>query len=425
MRRNYYYRSPQRPWWQGALLIMGGCLALVLVLEILLRLFGGNFLTINPTLAEQYQLTLATAQGETIVGSPPQGLKVKFSSPLPYQLVPNQSSPYWQINSQGMRDKEPVPQAKPPQELRIFLLGGSTAFGNYAPNNETTIGELLEQKLQTRVAEQRQFPQKFQPPVLPFFIEQVEAALNLPPRIPDRTYRVINSAVPGYTSKEELSLVSHEILRFQPDYLIILDGYADLLQPQVLSSQLDFWLQHPGIHFRQTLMKRMAQAWEQLAIVRLVKKLSPPAPLPLTAQKLDPNWLDRWQQYRFHLKQIAKLSQGKPLLIIIQPEITGNSPRNTPEEQKILNNLDQSYRQVISQSLGSLNPDNLKADLPQATIRNYYNIFQKFSPPAFVDPIHLTAEGNQYLADRIFAEVVNTLRLSPGAPPPQLEELPN
>jgi len=403
-------------------MILGGGLALVLVLEILLRLFAGNFLKIEPTIGERYQLALATSQGEPIVGSPPHGLKVRLSSPLPYELVPNQTSPYWHINPQGMRDQDPVPQAKPPQEMRIFLIGGSTAFGLYAPSNDKTIGELLEQKLQNRVAEQRRSPQKFQPPVLPFFIEQVEAALALPPLIPDRTYRVITSAVPGYTSQEELSLLSHQILRLQPDYLILLDGYSDLLPPFPLSQQFDFWLQHPGVYFRQSFGARLRRFWEQLYLVRLQHKLSPPAPIPLDKPKLDPNWLDRWQKYRFHLKQMGKLAADKPFLVILQPEITGNLPRQDEGENKILANLDPTYRQIISQSLGSTTPQSLKSDLPRATIVNYYNLFKNFAPPAFVDPVHLTPAGSEYLAEAIFQEIVKTIRLTPAAPPPTLEE---
>jgi lysophospholipase L1-like esterase len=417
-RRNYYYRSPQRPWWQVGLLILGGLLALILVLELLLRLFGGNFLKINPSLKERYELSLATSQGEPILGSPPHGLKVKFSSPLPYELVPNQTSPFWQINPQGMRDGRPVPQVKPPQEVRIFLLGGSTAFGSYAPNNESTIGALLEKKLQARVAEQKTAPQKFQPPVLPFFVEQVEAALALPYRIPDRTYRVINSAVPGYTSQEELSLLSHEILQLQPDYLILLDGYGDLMPPAPLTRQLDFWLQHPGVYFRHTLSQRLGRFWRGLYLNRLIQKLYPPPAIPLVKPKLDPNWLDRWQKYRFHLKQMGKLAQGKPFLLIIQPEITGNLPRRDESETKILDQLDSDYRQVINQSLGSITPETLKSDLPQATVRNYYSIFKQFPQPAFVDPIHLTPAANEFIAEQIFHEVIKSFRLNPEAPPP-------
>ncbi|MCS6959522.1 MAG: hypothetical protein RMK91_05675 [Pseudanabaenaceae cyanobacterium SKYGB_i_bin29] len=417
-RRSYYYRSGTPTWRRILLLVLGGGFVLFLAVEILLRLVGGRFLTTNPSLAEYYQLRLATSQGEPIANSSNYGLKVKFSSPLPYTLVPNQSSPHWHINPQGMRDKEPLPQVKPANEFRIFLVGGSAAFGQYAPDNESTIGEILEQKLKERVKQQRQFPQNFQPPSLPFFAEQVEAALALPPRIPDREYRVINSAVPGYTSQEELTLLAHEILRLQPDYIIVLDGYADLLPPQPLSYQLDLWLRQPGLHFRQSLGYRLHRLWSQLAIVRLGKRLSTPPPIPQRHYKLAANWAERWQKYRFNLKQMGKLAAGKPLLVILQPEITGSGNRSDRQEQQILGQLDQTYQEVIQQSLGMLTPATLKMDLPGATVRNYYQIFRQFPQAAFVDPIHFTVAGNQYLAEQILNEVVRTIQLTPNAPPP-------
>ena len=64
-----------------------------------------------------------------------------------YKLVGNQKSNFWRINEQGFRDDEPVPLEKPTGEVRIFLLGGSTAFGQWSASNQATIASKLESRL--------------------------------------------------------------------------------------------------------------------------------------------------------------------------------------------------------------------------------------------------------------------------------------
>ena len=61
-----------------------------------------------------------------------------------YELVGDRTSKFWQINPQGFRDRAPVPLVKPKDEIRIFLLGNSTAFGYGNIDNAATISAQLE-----------------------------------------------------------------------------------------------------------------------------------------------------------------------------------------------------------------------------------------------------------------------------------------
>lgn len=91
--------------------------------------------------------------------------------------------------------KDIVPKAKEANETRIVLIGGSSVAGTGATANDKTIASFLENKLQS-----------------------------------DRknNVRVINAGVGGYYSPLQYSYLAHELLPdYQPDLIIVLDGYND------------------------------------------------------------------------------------------------------------------------------------------------------------------------------------------------------
>lgn len=107
-------------------------------------------------MARAYQLKFVSETGEPYETLETEGtLVVKRSLSVGYQLQQSQNNQYWQINQQGFRDRQPVATTKPEDEMRIFLLGGSTAFGYGSSSNETTISEQLEARLQQRLEQQK------------------------------------------------------------------------------------------------------------------------------------------------------------------------------------------------------------------------------------------------------------------------------
>ena len=150
---------------------------------------------------------------------------------LGYQLLPNQTNQFWSLNAQGFREDEALTPQKADGEIRIFIVGGSTAFGQLNTDNANTLAHKMETLLTQRIQQQRATPEAFQPPVLPYWADKVQEALALPPRIKDGQYRVINAAVPGYASGNDLAQLMHQVVRYNPDIVIVLNGYPDLLLP--------------------------------------------------------------------------------------------------------------------------------------------------------------------------------------------------
>jgi hypothetical protein len=111
-----------------------------------------------------------------------------------------------QHNSQGFRRSSEVARTKPPNTYRIFLMGGSTAYGlgglwpQIEPRypvlkNTETIDAFLERELNTRVT-----------------------GLHV---------EVINAAITSSWTHHELIYLNQAILNYQPDMILFLDGFND------------------------------------------------------------------------------------------------------------------------------------------------------------------------------------------------------
>src|SRR3984893_5776642 len=138
----------------------------------------------------------------------PLALRDQFTA---YRLNPAYGRTDRQHNAQGFRRDKDVSLEKPPNTVRIFITGGSTAYGattempEYTGNrwrllyNNETIEYYLEQKLNQAY--------------------------------PSKRWEVINAAAPGYQLSQELAEIESVLLRYHPDY-IILDGNNDI-DPQL------------------------------------------------------------------------------------------------------------------------------------------------------------------------------------------------
>ena len=118
-----------------------------------------------------------------------QSLEYNQNGPISY-LVPNQYYNYLNINSDGFRGNEIINDGK----YRIIFLGGSTMFGIITTSDETTIPALVEKKLN-------------------------EKNLNV---------QVINAGIPSATSIDELYLLQNDLLKYNPDLVVMYDGWNDI-----------------------------------------------------------------------------------------------------------------------------------------------------------------------------------------------------
>lgn len=124
--------------------------------------------------------------------------------------VPNQPTPFVgtapspgqhqnaHINSWQMRNSEELQMPKPEGVYRIFLTGGSTAYGSGAPSQEQTIGSLLNDLLNKNLSK-----------------------LGL-------RYEVFTFANPAWASTQERIAIENYLSELQPDLVISLSGNNDV-----------------------------------------------------------------------------------------------------------------------------------------------------------------------------------------------------
>ena len=109
-------------------------------------------------------------------------------------------------NAQGFRRVEDVPTTKPPNTYRIFLMGGSTAYG---------LGSLSPQGA-------LKYPVLNNNETIDHYVEEF-----LSHNIPYRRVEVINAGIPSHSSHHHLIYLNQTILKYHPDMVVFLDGTND------------------------------------------------------------------------------------------------------------------------------------------------------------------------------------------------------
>ena len=109
------------------------------------------------------------------------------------------------INSVGFRRPDPVTIAPRENTIRVFLVGGSTAFGMNGLYPQIQPDPLSYQDTIDYVLQNS--------------FEADDTGLRL---------EVINAAVPEYRLFQEITLLEEKLLNFRPDAVIFLDGHNDI-----------------------------------------------------------------------------------------------------------------------------------------------------------------------------------------------------
>ena len=399
--------------------------------------FGGE-----PSKISAYRMRPMTQDGQSIAGLQPGTLQVRSSGLTGYELVPNQStktSPSSQtelfhINDQGLRAVEPVALKKPAGEVRILLLGSSTAFGTLSSANNGTIDRSLETQINQQVQDQKNNAKQFRPDVLPYFADEMEKALKLPPKIRPGQYRVINAAVPGYLTSNALSQLSSQLLDYQPDVVVLIDGYSDLL---VKSDRLvatlgviDQSLTNVTSYFFGSLGQGLADLWNQLYLVKVTKAWvitpNPHSELLADVSGVRGSLVDRLSEDAAEvgkrvdrrtraLEKMLQLTSSRkiPLLVGLTPELSHRkSP--TPNEKKLLDSLGDRYPKLIQAQYSQLLEAQKKLPgLIPVPLQEAVTSLTSKDPQAFVDVVHLTDNANAAIAKSLISAIAPTLYVEP------------
>ena len=140
---------------------------------------------------------------------------------LEYNISKGNSYEY--ANNAGFRDPRDIPVEKPADEFRIFLTGGSTAYGMGA------IGEPAQANGYYSIEFRETIP------------HLMEKILNTTAPIPGKTIRVYNASVWGYSYQHLLMRYLAKLNRYKPDLIVSLDGANEIPIISKLSPDWDYF----------------------------------------------------------------------------------------------------------------------------------------------------------------------------------------
>lgn len=311
-----------------------------------------------------------------------------------YKLAPDYSKEGRVTNAQGFRRHEDVHLEKPDGTYRIFLMGGSGAFGaaamtpfpRYLISNEDTIAYKLEESLNSQVRELR--------------------------------FEVINAAVGGYKTHHHLVYLNQTLLDYDPDMVLFMDGTNDhyRLSPEFRSftpimhqteSVNDPSLGFVGgtaIHY----LARRSWFFHGLWIAHgRWKSWNKPRPVP----RAEGNLADYESvAHRTFLKMIKRnvmilKDEGVIPIVFLQPELVLQPDSTMSPEEKELLAIDlplhpPDYRRQMEGMYAQLVP--MLTDWSEQYEFEFHDLnplFHAVDEQCLIDFAHVSPNGSQVIAD--------------------------
>jgi hypothetical protein len=434
-------RNPiSRPWLLAAIPL--GLLGLELLLRIGTGLMGKtaelNAYEGEPTIVTDYRFQPFTSDNQAIQGVDHSGRLAVMADPLTgYRLRPDQKNVALTINPQGYRSATPIAAEKPVNEVRIMILGGSTAFGSFSANDQIIFSQRLENQLNQQVKDQKNNPKKFRPDALPYFADELDQALKLPARIRNANYRVLNAAVPGYISSNTLADMTARIATDRPDLIILVDGYTDLLtssETRATTLGTESLSADAIGHFGRTIGSSVKSVFDWFYISKVVRAwiLRPTPTIAQLVDPLHPGGLDladrlpqdaknlnaRIDRYQRNLSHLAELSNTAkiPLIVALQPELSQRpADRQTPTEKQYLQALGPNYAPRIQTGYQALKASiaKMQSTHPNTAVLNLQPRLDKLNTDVFLDPIHLSDPAQQEISDQLRDAIAPRLQVEP------------
>jgi hypothetical protein len=126
-------------------------------------------------------------------------------------------------NNAGFRDPRPIPLKKPDDEFRIFLTGGSTAFGLGATGEAAPLTNFYYIEHRETIS------------------HALEKILNATAPVPGKKIRVYNTAVWGYAYQHLLLRYVTKLRQYKPDLVVSFDGANELLPVSMPTKDWDYF----------------------------------------------------------------------------------------------------------------------------------------------------------------------------------------
>ena len=287
----------------------------------------------------------------------------------PAPFVGHIARPYFgndlHINVFGFRDDRQTYVNKPERTVRIFITGGSAAWGVGTSSQKNTISTLLEKMLNDQVG-----------------------------RTTGYQYEVINTAFPAWSTTQEKILIQQRLVDMHPDVILMFSGNNDI-HWALHGSDIRWFYSYMDQNYI-TLLNEMYKSSGHPEWVVANPVGSRPVECSQVAEVAARN-----------VEEAAAAAErvNAQLFFVLQPNIISTTKRLTEHEQRILQGQDKPYWDSCYQAL--------RVALAQIKAKNYrfIDLSRSFgaldgSTELFIDAYHVADMGNQLIA-RDIAEQIN------------------
>jgi len=278
------------------------------------------------------------------------------------------------INAQQFRHAGEVATPKPDGVYRIFVTGGSTAFGSGAPTQEHTIPGYLQTLLDRRLA----------------------------PRT-GRRYEVVNAASPAWTSTQERIWIENRISELEPDLVVAFSGSNDVLWAALGRNIL--WFRAFADEHYWSLIDRIYGQLGSGPLPNVVPVSERPVPSGIVTRRLAEN---------LRLAAYALSPSGVPYVFALQPTLA-TTGKSLSRRERIQKNFGEQFQpgsteyfatcyRAISERL---------ANLPRKGFRyvDLSGIFDRTGSDQeiFLDRFHFGDRGNELIANDLYRALLPVL----------------
>jgi lysophospholipase L1-like esterase len=289
------------------------------------------------------------------------------------------------LNDLGFRVKKQLPKQKTNDELRIFVLGGSTVF-NGIPLSNSIPGQLEQ-----------------------LFHHDGYDNVN-----------VYNFGVVSYVSGQELSLLLHTVSDYQPDTIIIYGGGNDIFQPYYFDPRpgypYNFMLYEAGLS-RIKQSSSVGQLFSSIlyksTLLKTIFKHSlTSGVVPIDLIRKNYNYkTEEWEisivtEYINNLDKMCKLAKSFDfkLVVFLQPMIYFKSTHIGNEKEMLDEEAFQNYiKRQYERTRMLLKDLNIKyANEDKCSFVDLSYALQDYDKETFWDYIHIDNEGNKVIATKIY-----------------------
>ena len=296
----------------------------------------------------------------------------------------NQKMGMWDVRTDelGLRNDIPLASPKPENEIRIFMVGGSTVFG-WSMNSQDTIPGRLQKRL--------------------------DQELNAHYGATNKKIRIINAGVPWYASWHEAASIFFRVMDLKPDWIIVLDGLND-----TALSLTPSWtpLVRGFVDTPTRIAYEKRAAHENFWLVRMLD-LSPTfryvhARLKERAQlKAGVVHPKIWDQYLGYAERISQITAAKNIRysIFFQPVMLIDKPLDPYEVDHNGTSMRESKFAANFREIYLMGERALLAH-PTLRIKSLRSAFRKIGETIYLDGLHYNELGNATLAEAIFQQEI-------------------